>query len=725
MALRAVKHLFTGLTTPIASYDSTKTNLGTLMTQKTGSNPHDKYVGPFPVAVARPMEESTTTAMMFPHVLTWSSTVDWVFLVENSAAAAAARRIYFYEYNKSTNIYNWRGFITATLNNATAHTIRGFRSFRYLHTSGSASASGTAVTGTSSNWQSERLAVGARIGFGSTDPTAISTWYVISAIGSNTSITLASTAGTVSDGPYVIEELRFAIVTTNATTTNGGVFVVKGVNYSDFITAGTTISASASTTDNLKLVYWLSDNAITTFPQTTPGAGTVTNITAGGIAVQSEVSKTVHYAYVIESLVGTMRIYRYNLRAADPLTGGKMYLVNTSGGIICTGTQAVTAAVSQSNNGRIGTLQHGPGAGVESLYFVTPTRIYRAALSQIFYMNPFWISDCRTEVPPGSANTFPATSVMASLEIADAMDRLIIFTTGATAFHHYVTRYPDSSGQQFDHIWGVDDKQQDQASMDGNAAIHFNTLSQAQSGWSENGVLHVINHGTTAALHRMYAMAFSAHWTYASTTNQRVISPEIFTPNCVSFDSVMVQSDTYVGGGELRLPTEPFRVYYRTSGITDNTGDWQALGDDGDLSASEGAPSIQFMFEFATIGWLCIPARILGLAVIYNDNTTDSHYQPSAGKSDAANKVFAWRFATAFGGTVPTLRIRLYDAVGGGLLLDDTTTASASGTWEKATDGSTFGAYNTSDKANETTYIRYTPTSLGDNIKVRALLTQN
>ena len=88
MSLRAVEHIFNGATTPIASYDSTKTNLGTLMIQKSGPNPEDNFVGPFPVAVARPMEESTATAMMYPHAITYSSTIDWVFLIENGVAAA-------------------------------------------------------------------------------------------------------------------------------------------------------------------------------------------------------------------------------------------------------------------------------------------------------------------------------------------------------------------------------------------------------------------------------------------------------------------------------------------------------------------------------------------------------------------------------------------------------------------------------------------------------------
>jgi hypothetical protein len=180
-----------------------------------------------------------------------------------------------------------------------------------------------------------------------------------------------------------------------------------------------------------------------------------------------------------------------------------------------------------------------------------------------------------------------------------------------------------------------------------------------------------------------------------------------------------------LGGGNLRLPTEGYRVYYRTSGITDDSGSWTLIDDTGDLSSATAGTAVQFMFEFRTIGTFCLPARIFSVSCVYEDDTTDSHYQPSVAFSSTTSKQFAWRFSTAFGGTVPTLRVRLYNAVTGGLLVDDTS-ASPTGTWEKSTnDGGAWGAYNTTDKANDTTYIRYTPLSLGDNIKVRALLTQN
>lgn len=945
MSYRAIKHTFTGSTTPITSYDSTKTNLGTLMVQNTGSLATDKYVGPIPVAIATPMQEvvdtvgtvsvsgtavtgnstnfqtsmigmaigfgstdpakvtawysisaraSTTgitlgssagtiasstpyvvvynTPMMYPHVMTYSATIDWVFMIENLATSVAPRKICLYEYNKTTSVYTWKGFIVATLlTSAAAHTLRGFRALRYLHYTGTVEVSGTVVTGSGTKFQNEGIAVGARIGFGSTDPTAIVSWYVVSAIGSETGITLATPAGTLAAGTaYVIEELRFAITSTNATVANGGLHLVKGVNYADFLPTGTTI-AVAATTDNIKATYWLSDAGTT--------GNVVTNQSACGLTVAPEVSKGLHYAYVLDGFGSTFaRVYRYNLRATGAIASGKMTMsiayyttgtvqvagtsvtgsgttftasmvgmkigfnttspamvtawytiasftdatnitLTTSAGtigagavyiidaadVISTAPQLVTGTLSGVNNGRYGTLNHGPWAGEASLFFVTTTRIYRANVAKIFAGNLGWISDNRTEVPPGSVSTFPATSLLSSVEIADNMDRLIVATTGATGVRHYVTKYPAATGDPFDHIWGVDDKQQDQASSLGNAYIssgtvavsgtavtgtntffvaamvgyrigfgstdptaistwytisaftsltsitlssgagtigagsayvidwnsytvpHFNTSSQIISLWSENGIAHIVKHGTTTALSQMYSLPLSAHWTYAASTNQRVITPALYTPDCVQFRNVAVTHDDRLGTGEFAINTEPYRIYFRTKGISNDTGEWTLIDSDGDLTGLVGAPRIQFMFEFSTVGTFCIPARVMSLTVVYDDvgTTTDSHYQPSLGLSNASSKQFVWRFATAFGGTVPTLRIRLYNAVTNDLLVDDYTTSTNSGTWAKSTNsGGAWGSYNTTDKGNETTYVRYTPASLGDNIKVRAVLTQ-
>jgi hypothetical protein len=872
MALRAVEHIFNGDTTPISSYDSTKTNLGTLMIQKSGVNPEDNFVGPLPVAIARPVEESTAVAAMFPHVITYSSTIDWVFLVENTANAA--KRIFLYEYNKSLATYNWKGFITMTTPTAT-NVNRGFRALRYQHTTGtvavaapvsvfatgtvtvstaglvthsatgflatyvgkmigfgstnvaqincwypiisfattatmnilgasSAYAAGTAfviadctVTGTGTAFRTEGIAAGTgatavagglgpRIGFGSTDPTQITQWYHIGQIASDTSLGLTTSPGVIPAGTsYVIEELRFALTLTNTTVANGGLYLLKGAGYHDFTTAGSTFPSIATSVDDQRGVYWLSDAGTT--------GNVVTNQSAAGLTILPETNKGLHYAYVLDGLTTTVRMLRYNLRATGTITSGKMLMsiayyttgtvgvsgtavtgsgttftsamvgmqiafgttspanvttwytiasfssttsitLSASAGTITAGTafiidsadvistapQLVTGNLSLVNNGRYGTLNHGPGAGEPSIYFVTASRIYRAAVSKLFAGNLGWISDNRPEIPPGSVSTFPATGALNVIEISDSIDRLIVLTTGATAFKHYITRYPAVAGDQFDRFFGLDDKQQDQSIADPNAPIHFNTASQVTSVWSENGVAHIVKHGATAALCQMYALPLGAHWFYAESTNQRVITPEILVPDCSSFRRMLTSVVDHLGSEEFRIPTASTFSFYRTSGITDNTGSWTQVPEDGDLSGLSPSSSIQFMFEFTTISLLCVPGRIMSLAVLYEDFSTDSHYQPSSGKTVEASKQFAWRFSTAFGSVVPTLRVRLFDAVTGGLLVDDDSVTQA-GTWEKTTDGGS----NADKGSSEITYIRYTPATLPDNIKIRALLTQN
>lgn len=75
-----------------------------------------------------------------------------------------------------------------------------------IYVVGTAAASGTAVTGTTTLWAANAKA-GDQIHFGSsteTDPTA--TWFTIDSVTNDTAIVLTSTAGTVVDGPYTIRQ---------------------------------------------------------------------------------------------------------------------------------------------------------------------------------------------------------------------------------------------------------------------------------------------------------------------------------------------------------------------------------------------------------------------------------------------------------------------------------------------------------------------------------------
>lgn len=249
MSLRAA-HLDLGsLSTykfDIDSYDPDKLGLGKLMIQKSGVAPADNFAGPLPVQVLRPMEASTAIPYAFPWAMQWSynatSRKDWIFAAD-IATAAVTRRLGMWVYDRITGAPTYQGFLTVTFpGTSEAKTIRGLRMSYETYSTGTVQVAATAVTGTSTAWLTNRCCVGNRIGFGSTDPNAITTWYEISAMGSDTGITLATTADTITAGTaYVIEDLRAYLNMTSVTTSNGGIYIIKGLNPNHFTTVGGTV----------------------------------------------------------------------------------------------------------------------------------------------------------------------------------------------------------------------------------------------------------------------------------------------------------------------------------------------------------------------------------------------------------------------------------------------------------------------------------------------------
>ena len=693
-----------------SAYDYTKWNLGKGLIYNAGATAIDKYIAPDFQAI-RPMEASTAFAVAQIYAHAHSPTVGYVFGVEALTTAVATRRVHLFEINRQTGIHSWKGFITMTLLTATAHTVRNFTMDVKEESTGTVAVSGTTVTGTSTQFATNKVAVGARIGFGSTDPSAITTWYRITARGSDTSLTLNITPGTISAGTaYVIQEFRPVYTATNATTTNGGTHYGKGISIEDFTPGGTTIPVAVST-DDQKAMYWLKDAAVQT------------NIVAAGAALdRATAAPTSLEMYVLNlTSAGNYKVYKYNIRAALTVATG----ASTSAWLLTTADQAVTGTGSQLANLCIATAGHGLGSGIKSLYFVTTTRWYRAAVANITSANASWQSDVIAEIPTGGTATFAATSGLQTIEYIPAIDAFAVGTTSATGNPSYISKYV-ASGSQFDRQFGRDYKHQDQSLKDsGHPTVFSNQILPMVFTDAGANRLFVCKQGTTALNNQIYIITVGADWAYAETSQGRLISPEIATPNALKYYRVFANQIMHLGSTTLGKTTEAFRMYARTANITtDATTGWTLIDETNDISGLAGASSIQFAIEFKTIGESCLPARILGLNLSYEDNTMDSHYALSVSKSSLASKIFAFWFKTAFGGTVPTLYIRLYDRVTGGLLLEDDSATPTLGTWEKSTDGTSWTAYNTTDRANDTTYIRYTPSSLADSIGINPVISQ-
>ena len=697
----------------VEAYDQDKLGLGPLMVQQSGSGDAN-FAGPVPIGVIRPMEASTAIPLNFPWAIQWQNTsaaqIDWIFMAD-VATAAATRRLGFATFNRLTGVFSYAGFVTVTFpGTSELKTIRWLRGSYTRLTAGTVAVSGTAVTGTSTLYQTNGACAGNRIGFGSTDATAITTWYEIASVDSETGITLTGSAGTIAGGTaYVIEDLRLLVGVTSVTTSLGGVYMIEGIRVEQFTSVGGTVPAAVSS-DKIRQCVFLKD-ALT---------GTAL-VTFGGVLEPSVNNQTQH-AWLIHTLANPI-MQKYNIRAALTIASGS----TTSALVLLTGAGGVLTGIpAQLNNACYAVAGHGPGSGVACIYFTTATRVYRTDnVASITAASTTWLMDSMLEIPPGTTNTFSSTGALSTIDYSSTIDRFIISPSGAAQGRPYVTRYL-TDGSQYDRIILNDTRQMDQTSADSNTTPFPSINQSGMVVWSVGGLSYFARFGTTATVNQVWAVPLGADWESAATTNCRVLFPRMTLTNASTFVRAFFSTSQVIGGAtgrNLGMTPCAARLYYRTAGISNNSGAWTLLEEDGDMSGVSGTAEIQFMCEYRVDNHM-IPGRVHAVGVAYTDtgSSPSSYWQESVGKSSVANAQFAWRFKIAYGTVIPRLRIRLYNAVTGALLDDDDTTTLA-GTWEKSTNGTTWGAWSTADKGNETTYLRWTPVAVSA-VTVRPLLTE-
>lgn len=666
-----------------SGYDSSKTCIGTALKYQS-----DGGVGPLPVAIARPGETNIAVPIYIVHAISWNNDIDWIFGAD-VAAAAATRRIVRYEYNKRTGELSWKGFVTFTYPPNTNHTIRGLAAGYDVYTKGSVAVSGTSVTGTGTTWSSDRLAVGSRIGFGSTDPSQITRWYEISAIGSDTGITLTgSVDATISAGSaYCIEDLRIYTVTTNATAANGGLFVAKGLRAENFSYIGTTISAGVST-DNVRAVMWLAD------------ASTVTNTTGCGISLSPKSSWTSQFAYVLNGGgTTTSRFFKYNVRAALTLASGK----DTTSLNLQTGNSTTTGNIQQLKNGVLTTANHGPGSGVECIYYVTNSRVYRAATSGITAASTSYNSDNMTEVPPGGVNTYAATGTLQAIDYVSGIDKFAIYTSTTNSTRHYVTQY-QTSGSNYDSIFCVDTKQIDQTLANPNIAppAIVNNTSTTITSFTLYNTTYVIRGSAVTNTCWLHACNFGADYTHPSIANnhQYIITPLMECPGNTLFYSVYVNALRTHGTDRYNyLPAEPYKVWYRTVDISDDSGEWTVLPNNGILTNVPPTEEIQLRIEFKTIGTHSLPSRVYSICVLYENSTNiPSFLKWNFQDTNNISGIVGFIQCNYFG-TVPSLQIDYYRADTDANVLSQASGDTTNGEFEYW-NGSTWAAGLGTDTVN-------------------------
>jgi hypothetical protein len=680
-------------------YDSTKLGLGPMMLQANDTGNEGKWVGPIPTNVMRPVETNAAMPTLYIEAVNYNSTYDWV-ICGDGAAVATSRRFCLFTFNKTvtTNPWAFVGVITVTMgNNAGNVTHRGHVVSYEKYTTGTVYIANGATTlyGVGSLWTDERMYYGCRIGIGSSDPALITTWYEISSIASNTQMTLtqAYTGSTILVGgavPYVIEDFRILFAATNATVANGGAFMVCGLRPEIFLpnATGTTVAA-ATTTDKLRATYWLSDGT---------AASQATNQTLGGIALDAKVDWTHQNCYSCDMTAGLSRIQVNNFRAAPTslVAGRDQSVSGNNQWVLNTGLQAVTGTVSLNNNLVLATptTGGGPRNGKKSLFWVTTTRIYSAEVMNLTSGSTSFQSGCAVEFPPGTTTTYAVTGALNSISYDAVSDRFLVQSTGATANRSYWTQYREDVGQ-WDRWIFQDTRQLNQATEDPTAAIIPTTLTSAAiTTCSHSGNTYMTTPGLTAILNWIFNCPYAADWEHASYTNCCVVTPAMDCSQFTSFIAGYCNEIGVIGGPYnptlgrtgTNLGAEPgaVRMYYRTSGISDNSGTWTLLDYSGNMAGVGAATQVQARLEFRIIN-SSFPPRITRVCFEGTGSASTNNFQFSQKNTTLASKQFAFRQAAAFNANTP-LYMRIYDAVLNSLLVTDNTT-TPTGVWKYSTDG--------------------------------------
>lgn len=686
---------------PIASYNQNSANTGSMIFKYTDTSGNG-YVQPMKNTPYYIYLQQGAIQQNYPYVVQWSSDIDYIFTTI-AAASQSVLTVALTKFQRSTNAYTNVGRIQMTPAAVAGANkqITSVRADMYRHTTGTVGVLGTAVTGSGTTFQSSRIAAGARIGFGTTNPSSVTTWYDIASITNNTSLTLSGTAGTITSGTsYVIEEMRVYIAQQRSVTfTAAGLIVVKGLHEGIF--GSPAIIPESTTVDNIRAFYKLD-----------PGLSE--NQYPNGLAIEDQISDTEQYIYMYNRPAASttnLEIIKFNVRAPLTVSAGisnNAFTLRT-GSALLVGTQLI-------NSIRVATTNHGPATGVKSLYLLTSSRLYACPLNLITSGSTSFLAYQHFQTPPGTSNTF-ITSTYGAFDYAGSIDTFVTVNSVAP-FQMNLEKFGEVSNRYFYPYIG----RQRNPSTAADAGDFYTSVGSIANIWAENGIMYS-NVGVTTNNY-IYAIPINADSDYAINTNQYVTTPVINTPGCTGFYSVTLDMDQFSGSDILGSVADNVRLYVRTAGISGNTGTWLRVPDNGDISTLVGgANQIQVAVTWQTMGMLGSYPWVYSVNVTYEDGSQDSHYLPSLANSSASSRIFAFYQAQLWNSNIPNLRIRLYNATTGFLILDDDVTTSLYGTWEYSSNGgSTWNAWNSSQDVVGN-YIKYTASSLPANTLIRALLT--
>jgi hypothetical protein len=709
-----ISNLITGSTT---SYNTASLLLGNLI--KHTNDGDNSYIRPGKITVNRIFDYYGVN-FQYLQTIEYSPDVDYVLSSYQGVATQTTLTTVLAKYNKRTEQWTNCGriFTTPATGSPATRNTTAVDGKLYRYTSGSVQVNGLGVTGSATQWATNRVFQGSRIGFGTTSSADVTTWYEIATVPTNTNFQLqvAVPQDLPPGTPYVIEELKIAF----GFTGNGllsGTIIVHGVHEGAFSLTGTTIlpygnvAGTGSFVDRQRGFVRLAEQQNSRFISCGP---TVFN---KYINLTSSVDD---YLYVYNQPGGNgVDLIRYNI--GKPITS------------IATGSSfSQFDFATQSGSATTSTLpvlpgryaffanpSHGPGSGSLDMYLVGTGRLFRTKLSTTFSGSANIATDNWFEIPPMGPNNLGLFNSI-NVTYVPTIDRFI--TTGAGSCG--IFKYSISGNEEIERRILTNSTTVNTVLTRPYSNFIYTNYGFAPTVACENDTLYV-SIGAASTQNIIFNIPIAADYQYAPKTKQWAVFPKLFTNNNKRFKRALVKFSNEVADENLGFPPERVFVYYRTNGIDDDSGEWTRLKKGGDMSDVAVTEQVQLAVAWDVLGSFALYPPVYGVTLVYENDSQISQYTPSIGLTNITNRIFAWRQSQTFTSTnIPILRIRLYNSETGNLVLEDTTASQTQGIFEYSTNsGSTWNSWNPAQNVANN-YIKYTAAALPANTLINAVITE-
>ena len=598
-------------------YSSGSVNLGPLMRSYLGNIKEDNYVGP-----KKPQYMMNYVLgngnIWISRAVSYTNKLDWLFCIDTSNRQC----LQIVQYDRKKEEIKQLCGVFFTMPTSQFY-IRDCIPFVEKSSSGYVNVSGNTVTGTGTLWDTLRFSVGSRIAFGTTNPDLVDTWYEVASITNDTTLTLLETLNKTypSNCPYIIEEIQIVAgwYSNISPYDTGGVFIHKGLTPTGMSWRRTI--PMATTVDRQRATYKLTQDSIN---------NKITDTSR--LSFEPRRSNDEQIVYVLDHY-SAVAILKYNIR--KPL----LNIVNgNSTSTFLYNTGYLNIQDNSSGWSLCATVNHGPGKNVPSLYYNHASSISRTQLSDIRpnYLN--FIYDNWVPRPEGGAY-FTVVNPQSYFQYIDELD----FFAGTDGTFFSLFKY-ESISTQFYHSFGYADF------MYGSEAAYFD---KEEIGYNTASGIYFLYHKGYWYVHNFtynfIVYPFNADWMFAEKTKNRIITPVMNCSDALSFKKAIVSHPEIIKDDDMGVIPEPFRLYVRTNGFSDDSGTWTLLDEVFDMSNVPISDQIQFMFEFRIMGKSCYPSRIYSVGFVYEtDDYLPDQFIWNLSDSDNTNSAVGFEQTNLF-----------------------------------------------------------------------------